>query len=185
MSFRFTASTRTSSRCCDGSCGAARRGGEVVRQVGADADRAGGVRRRAPLGAGAARLGTPGGADPAAIHQAPSLRWGRVYVKRGKNDAIRACPRAGPWPDPWAAAICEAMSRPGMWFVPVKSAESQAAEPVLGPRAARTRGGRPGMTFLGQNNYFTRSKAGIHCAMGTGLRRCGKALGCDPSELLH
>jgi transposase len=41
------------------------------------------------------------------------------YVKRGKNDAIDA------------AAICEAMSRPGMRFVPVKSAESQAGLMVL------------------------------------------------------
>jgi transposase len=41
------------------------------------------------------------------------------YVKRGKNDAIDA------------AAICEAMSRPGMRFVPVKSAEHQAALMVL------------------------------------------------------
>lgn len=39
----------------------------------------------------------------------------KPYVKRGKNDAADA------------AAICEAMSRPGMRFVPVKSAESQAA----------------------------------------------------------
>jgi transposase len=39
----------------------------------------------------------------------------KPYVKRGKNDAIDA------------AAICEAMSRPGMRFVPVKSAEQQAA----------------------------------------------------------
>jgi transposase len=38
----------------------------------------------------------------------------KPYVKRGKNDAADA------------AAICEAMSRPGMRFVPVKSAESQA-----------------------------------------------------------
>src|SRR5712691_2876010 len=37
------------------------------------------------------------------------------YVKRGKNDAIDA------------EAICEAMSRPTMRFVPVKSAEQQAA----------------------------------------------------------
>ena len=41
------------------------------------------------------------------------------YVKRGKNDAIDA------------AAICEAMSRPGMRFVPVKSAEQQAGLMVL------------------------------------------------------
>ena len=39
----------------------------------------------------------------------------KPYVKRGKNDAIDA------------EAICEAMSRPTMRFVPVKTAESQAA----------------------------------------------------------
>ena len=38
----------------------------------------------------------------------------KPYVKRGKNDAVDA------------AAICEAMSRPEMRFVPVKSAEQQA-----------------------------------------------------------
>ena len=38
----------------------------------------------------------------------------KSYVKRGKNDAADA------------EAICEAMSRPGMRFVPPKSAESQA-----------------------------------------------------------
>lgn len=38
----------------------------------------------------------------------------KPYVKRGKNDAVNA------------AAICEAMSRPGMRFVPVKSADQQA-----------------------------------------------------------
>ena len=43
----------------------------------------------------------------------------KPYVKRGKNDAIDA------------AAICEAMSRPGMRFVPVKSAEQQAALMLL------------------------------------------------------
>jgi len=43
----------------------------------------------------------------------------KPYVKRGKNDAIDA------------AAICEAMSRPGMRFVPIKSAESQAGLMVL------------------------------------------------------
>ena len=39
----------------------------------------------------------------------------KPYVKRGKNDAADA------------AAICEAMSRPDMRFVPVKSADQQAA----------------------------------------------------------
>jgi transposase len=43
----------------------------------------------------------------------------KPYVKRGKNDAIDA------------AAICEAMSRPDMRFVPPKSAEQQAALTML------------------------------------------------------
>jgi len=52
-----------------------------------------------------------------------------------------ACPRAGQWPDPWAkayvrrnkndpadaAAICEAVSRPSMRFVTVKTEQQQAA----------------------------------------------------------
>jgi transposase len=38
----------------------------------------------------------------------------RPYVKRGKNDAADA------------AAVCEAMSRPDMRFVPIKSADQQA-----------------------------------------------------------
>jgi len=43
----------------------------------------------------------------------------KPYVKRGKNDRIDA------------AAICEAMSRPGMRFVPIKTAERQAALMLL------------------------------------------------------
>jgi len=43
----------------------------------------------------------------------------KPYAKRGKSDAIDA------------AAICEAMSRPGMRFVAVKSAEQQAGLMVL------------------------------------------------------
>lgn len=39
----------------------------------------------------------------------------KPYIKRGKNDAVDA------------EAICEAMSRPGMRFVPIKSAQAQAA----------------------------------------------------------
>jgi transposase len=46
----------------------------------------------------------------------------KPYVKRGKNDAIDA------------EAICEAMSRPGMRFVPVKTVEQQAALTMLGVR---------------------------------------------------
>ena len=46
----------------------------------------------------------------------------KPYVKRGKNDANDA------------EAICEAMSRPGMRFVPIKSAESQAELMLPGVR---------------------------------------------------
>jgi transposase len=46
----------------------------------------------------------------------------KPYVKRGKNDAADA------------EAICEAMSRPTMRFVPVKSEESQAALMLAGVR---------------------------------------------------
>lgn len=46
----------------------------------------------------------------------------KPYVKRGKNDAIDA------------EAICEAMSRPGMRFVAVKSAEDQAGLMLLSTR---------------------------------------------------
>lgn len=46
----------------------------------------------------------------------------KAYVKRGKNDAADA------------AALCEAMSRPTMRFVPVKSAEQQAALMLAGLR---------------------------------------------------
>jgi len=46
----------------------------------------------------------------------------KPYVKRGKNDAADA------------EALCEAMSRPTMRFVPVKSAEAQAALMLAGVR---------------------------------------------------
>ena len=51
----------------------------------------------------------------------------KAYVKRNKNDAADA------------EAICEAMSRPGMRFVPVKTAEQQAALMVAGRRDALIR----------------------------------------------
>ena len=46
----------------------------------------------------------------------------KPYVKRGKNDAADA------------EALCEAMSRPTMRFVPVKTAEQQAALMLVGVR---------------------------------------------------
>jgi transposase len=51
---------------------------------------------------------------------APQLA--KPYVKRGKNDAADA------------EALCEAMSRPTMRFVPVKTAEQQAALMLVGVR---------------------------------------------------
>src|SRR6202795_5299128 len=50
----------------------------------------------------------------------------KPYVKRGKNDAIDA------------AAISEAMSRPGMRFVPIKSAEATGRADA--PQGARSLG---------------------------------------------
>ena len=46
----------------------------------------------------------------------------KPYVKRGKNDAADA------------EALCEAMSRPTMRFVPAKTAEQQAALVLVGLR---------------------------------------------------
>jgi transposase len=51
----------------------------------------------------------------------------KPYVKRNKNDAADA------------EAICEAMSRPTMRFVPVKSAQQQAALMLAGTRDALVR----------------------------------------------
>ena len=50
----------------------------------------------------------------------------KPYVKRGKNDAADA------------EALCEAMSRPTMRFVPVKTAEQQAALMLVGLRDRST-----------------------------------------------
>lgn len=57
-------------------------------------------------------------------HQVKMLppQFVKPYVKRGKNDAADA------------EAICEAMSRPTMRFVPVKSPEQQAALMLVGLR---------------------------------------------------
>jgi transposase len=46
----------------------------------------------------------------------------KPYIKRGKNDAVDA------------EALCEAMSRPTMRFVPVKTAEQQAGLMLVGVR---------------------------------------------------
>jgi transposase len=62
-------------------------------------------------------------------HEARLLppQYVKPYVKRNKNDATDA------------EAICEAMSRPSMRFVPVKTAEQQAALMLAGTRDALIR----------------------------------------------
>src|ERR1700694_3412750 len=55
----------------------------------------------------------------------------KPYIKRGKNDAADA------------EALCEAMSRPTMRFVPVKTAERQAALMLLGLRDRLVRNRTP------------------------------------------
>jgi transposase len=54
------------------------------------------------------------GADSAPPDRRIWLAYGKPYVKRGKNDTTDA------------EAICEAVTRPNMRFVPVKSADQQA-----------------------------------------------------------
>src|ERR1700674_262972 len=111
MSFRFMELTRTRSRYCGGSCGAAR----SRKSLPSCRRRESASRRAAPRITGrgcCAAWGT--------LLMPPQYIKG--YVKRGKNDAIDA------------EAICEAMSRPTMRFVPVKTAEQQAALTMLGVR---------------------------------------------------
>src|SRR5215203_5258924 len=57
-------------------------------------------------------------------HEAVLLppQYVKPYVRRGKNDAADA------------EAICEAMSRPRMRFVPAKTAEQTAAQMLIGVR---------------------------------------------------
>lgn len=63
-------------------------------------------------------------------HEAKLLpaQYVKAYVKRNKNDPADA------------AAVCEAMSRPTMRFVPVKTAENQAALMLVGMRDRLIRG---------------------------------------------
>src|SRR6202049_3292910 len=112
MSFRFMELTRTRSRYCGGSCGAARSRNSAQlppTRIGIEACGAAHPGARLVRGLGHAVLLMP-------------PQYIKGYVKRGKNDAIDA------------EAICEAMSRPTMRFVPVKTAEQQAALTMLGVR---------------------------------------------------
>src|SRR6266436_3148595 len=113
MSFRSMELTRTSRRCCGASCGAARSRNSSLS-----------CRRRASASRHAAPRTTGRGGCAAWGHEVLLMppQSIKAYVKRGKNDAIDA------------AAICEAMSRPTMRFVPVKTVEQQAALTMLGGR---------------------------------------------------
>lgn len=79
----------------------------------------------------------------------------KPYVKRGKSDAADA------------EAICEAMSRPSMRFVPVKSADSQAAQMLAKLRAQ----------FIGRRTQLSNSMRGFAAEFGLvapkGLARLG------------
>src|ERR1019366_3365260 len=78
----------------------------VLQQAGALPGWDRGLRDEPPLGAGAGAAGPPGSADAAGLRQG---------LKRGKTDAADA------------EAICEAVSRPTMRFVAIKSVDQQAA----------------------------------------------------------
>src|SRR5258705_12631273 len=113
MSFNFMGLTRTSSRYCGASCDAAkwRNSSPSWRR------RESASRRAAHRTTGREFCGVW---DTRWVLLPP--QYVKPYVQRGKNDAIDA------------EAICEAMSRPTMRFVPVKSAEQQAALTMLGVR---------------------------------------------------
>lgn len=82
----------------------------------------------------------------------------KAYVKRSKSDAADA------------AAICEAMSRPSMRFVPVKSADSQAAQMLAKLRAQ----------FIARRTQLSNSMRGFAAEFGLvaprGLARLGDLL---------
>lgn len=82
----------------------------------------------------------------------------KPYVKRSKSDAADA------------AAICEAMSRPSMRFVPVKSADSQAAQMLAKLRAQ----------FIARRTQLSNSIRGFAAEFGLvaakGLARLGDLL---------
>ncbi|MEP6567311.1 MAG: IS110 family transposase [Mesorhizobium sp.] len=82
----------------------------------------------------------------------------KPYVKRGKSDAADA------------EAICEAMSRPSMRFVPIKSADSQAMQMLAKLRAQ----------FIGRRTQLSNSMRGFAAEFGfvapKGLSRLGDLL---------
>ena len=96
----------------------------------------------------------------------------KPYVKRGKHDAADA------------EAICEAMSRPSMRFVPVKTVEQQAALMLAGTREQLVRR----QHAADQHDPRLRGRVRAHrsqgdrqdrAAAGAGCERCGFARACE------
>ena len=87
----------------------------------------------------------------------------KPYVKRGKNDAVDA------------AAVCEAMSRPGMRFVPIKSGRDFAAWLGLTPRQQSSGGKAKLGAITKQGNRYLRKMLVVGCtsALRVAARRKG------------
>lgn len=90
----------------------------------------------------------------------------KPYVKRGKNDAADA------------EAICEAMSRPSMRFVPVKTAENQAELMLLGARGLLTKQA----TMLANAIRGHAAELGVTARLGeAGLRQVVDQVAANPT----
>ena len=136
----------------------------VRREVGPNTNRSGSLWRSASLGWKLSALG----------HEIVLLppQYVKPYVKRGKHDAADA------------EAICEAMSRPSMRFVPVKTAEQQAALMLAGTRDQLVRR-RTQLTNTIRGYAAESGLAALErgrqdrAAAGAGCERCGFARACE------
>src|SRR6201993_3210977 len=77
----------------------------------------------------------------------------KAYVKRNKNDAADA------------AAICEAVTRPSMRFVPVKNAEQQSV--LMLHRSAQSSG--PATHYAGQRLARSHGRVRHRCTAGSAV----------------
>jgi transposase len=85
-------------------------------------------------------------------------RYVKPYVKRGKNDALDA------------EAICEAVQRPSMRFVPLKTAEQQGALVIHKTRDLLVRQ----RAILGQRAAQPFGRVRYRCCQGHRQRRCSR-----------
>src|SRR5258705_4766357 len=149
MFFRFTALMRRVRRFCVSDCGA----GKYWRSSAAfHAVWSGWKRVRRPITGGASwvRLGHEVRLMPA--------QYVKAYIKRNKHDAADA------------EAICEAVQRPTMRFVPVKTAEQQATALLHRGREARV---RQGMMLV---NALRAHLAEFGIVAAQGLRNVGELI---------